>query len=84
MTLTRKITLLPHILVVRACIRSSYRMRITARQIRDNEGYCNTRNGGPIACISCPFDLPRRTCRLHDRAGRLFVLRMAQLDSSCD
>ena len=84
MTLTRKIILLPHIPVVRARIRSNQRMRDVAIQIRDNEGYCNTRNGGPIACISCPFDYSRRICRVHDRAGRLFVLRMAQLDSSCD
>lgn len=63
MTLTRKIILLPHIPVVRARIRSNRRMRDVAIQIRDNEGYCNTRNGGPIACISCPFDYSRRICR---------------------
>ena len=84
MTLTRKITPLKHVLVVRTRIRSNQRMRDVARQIRDNEGYCNTRNGGPIACNSCPFDFSRRICRVHDKAGRLFVLRMAQLDSSCD
>ena len=84
MTLTRKITLLKHVLVVRTRIRSNQRMRDVARQIRDNEGYCHTRNGGTIVCSSCPFNSQRPTCRVHDRADRLYVLRMAQVDQTCD
>ena len=79
MTLTRKITLLKHVLVVRTRIRSNQRMLDVARQIRDNEGYCST-----IKCNTCPFDLSRRTCSLPDRVDRLYVLRMAQMDQTCD
>ena len=79
MTLTRQITLLKHILVVRTRIRSNRRMRDVARQIRDNEGYCNT-----LPCNACPFDSSRRTCSLPDRVDRLYVLRMAQMDQTCD